>query len=116
MAEICKCGSHKQYHGAVIDFMKLGDLHEKGLINGVQYKFTVNGYLLACDKYEQDNLHYLEDKYSQKEEVKMILTVEGCVLHRNVQFDRCEDGHQVFKCLDCGHDVAHEADDAGSGC
>lgn len=46
----------------------------------------------------------------------MILTVEGCVLHRNVQFDRCEDGHQVFKCLDCGKDVDREADDAGSGC
>lgn len=47
----------------------------------------------------------------------MILTAEGCidgVMHRNVQFDRCEAGHQVFKCPGCGQEFL-EAEDSCSG-
>lgn len=48
----------------------------------------------------------------------MILTAESCIegmMHKNVQFNRVEDGHQVFKCPSCGKEFL-EADDAGSGC
>lgn len=42
----------------------------------------------------------------------MIVTEQGCVVHRGVQFDRCEDGYQVFKCPLCRLDVEREAEDS----
>ena len=44
----------------------------------------------------------------------MIVTAEGCIVHRNVQFDRCEISQSIFKCQDCGVEfVEHE--DTGCG-
>jgi hypothetical protein len=50
----------------------------------------------------------------------MILAISGeqCLngqLMHTAQFDRCEDGHQVFRCVVCHKDVAHEAEDSGCG-
>jgi hypothetical protein len=45
-----------------------------------------------------------------------VITEEGCVIHLRVQWDRQEDGYSIFKCLDCGLDVAQEPEDCGSGC
>lgn len=47
----------------------------------------------------------------------MIVAVRGCngkVMHKAVQYDRCEDNASIFKCLDCGEEfVEHE--DSGCG-
>ena len=49
----------------------------------------------------------------------MILSITGeeCLngQFHTAQYDRCEDGHQVFKCRVCHKDVAREADDSGCG-
>ena len=45
-----------------------------------------------------------------------VVNAEGCIIHLRVQWDRQEDGHSIFKCLDCGKDVEKEAEDCGSGC
>lgn len=41
-----------------------------------------------------------------------VVTEKGCIVHLIVQWDRCEDGHSVFKCLLCHEDVAREAEDS----
>jgi hypothetical protein len=46
----------------------------------------------------------------------MLINEVGCILHRDVQWDRTEDGHSIFKCKTCEQDVDREAEDAGSGC
>lgn len=45
-----------------------------------------------------------------------IVNSEGCIIHKRVQWDRLEEGHDIFKCLDCDKDVEREASDCGSGC
>lgn len=41
-----------------------------------------------------------------------VITLEGCIIHRHVEFNRIENGYQVFKCADCGFDVEQEAEDS----
>lgn len=46
----------------------------------------------------------------------MVINEVGCVVHKGkIHWDRCEDGHSVFKCDDCGLDVDREAEDSGCG-
>ena len=45
----------------------------------------------------------------------MVITAEGCILHRGVQYDRCELGYSYYKCPLCGLDVEREAEDTGCG-
>jgi len=48
----------------------------------------------------------------------MIMLDKSCIdtiMHRNVQFNRSENGHQIFKCPACGVEVL-EAEDSCSGC
>lgn len=40
-----------------------------------------------------------------------VITAEGCVIHKHVQFNRIEMSYQIFKCEDCNLDVDHEAED-----
>jgi hypothetical protein len=42
------------------------------------------------------------------------LLTGGCCATHNVQFDRCEHGHSIFKCLSC-HKEFMEAEDTGCG-
>jgi hypothetical protein len=42
------------------------------------------------------------------------LMVGGCCATHNVQFDRCEHGHSVFKCQSCGKEFL-EAEEHGGG-
>jgi hypothetical protein len=42
----------------------------------------------------------------------MIVTETGCIVHRDVQWDRLEEGYAIFKCASCGLDVAREAEDS----
>lgn len=47
----------------------------------------------------------------------MILLDKSCVdtiMHRNVQFNRCEQSYQIFKCPTCGIEIL-EAEDTGCG-
>jgi hypothetical protein len=60
------------------------------------------------------SLHFLASE-KRKGECMTVITEEGCVIHLRVQWDRCEDGASVFKCLDCGLDVVKEMEDTGCG-
>jgi hypothetical protein len=45
----------------------------------------------------------------------VVVTAEGCIVHKRVMWNRCDDAISIFKCEDCGLDVAREAEDTGCG-
>jgi len=47
----------------------------------------------------------------------MLVAVHGCnqqVMHKAVQFNRCENSTSVYRCEDCGEEFV-EYDDSGCG-
>ena len=44
----------------------------------------------------------------------IMVTETGCIIHKQVQYNRCEMSVSIFKCADCGHEF-EEYEDTGCG-